>query len=616
MASKIDSQIDALLEQCISEGTRKSFFLFAGAGSGKTHSLVTLLGRIKEKWEKKLTEEGRHVAVITYTNAATDEIIARLDYSPLFHVSTIHSFVWEVIKPFQVDIKKLYICFKEVEKTELEEKLSKARSKNKTYEINVKKLNAIKEKIDKANTIHKFIYNPNGNNYERNALSHSDVIKIAAHLITKNDLLKKLIAQQFPFFLIDESQDTNKELINAFFEIQKNFGEIFTLGLFGDQKQRIYTDGEQRIVSTIPEEWEKPVKQMNYRSNKRIVRLANRIGRIIDEYADQKAKEEAEEGYVRLFLIKNKDNLNKNEVENQVKTMMRSITNDDGWDPATGSVKTLTLEHMMAARRLGFAEFLQAMRNVDKYGQALMQGLVSDLDVFTKLTFPLIRFTHEGDNLSALNLLKAYSPLLRNLPQKDAFGVLDKCRKITKDLSNLDLNSTAIKNLILYISENKLFDVPSVLSDAASLIVDKEGQDNDVHDEVFAWASIMNLPAKQIKLFDDYVSGRTMFDTHQGVKGLEFDRVQVIIDENESNTFLFNYDKLLGVRPLSDTDRRNINEGKESTIERTTRLFYVVCTRAKRSLAVTMYTDEPETAKATAISKEWFDESEIVILDI
>jgi len=295
---------------------------------------------------------------------------------------------------------------------------------------------------------------------------------------------------------------------------------------------------------------------------------------------------------------------------------MRSITNDDRWDPATGSVKTLTLEHMMAARRLGFAEFLQAMRNVDKYGQALMQGLVSDLDVFTKLTFPLIRFTHEGDNLSALNLLKAYSPLLRNLPQKDAFGVLDKCRKITKDLSNLDLNSTAIKNLILYISENKLFDVPSVLSDAASLIVDKEGQDNDVHDEVFAWASIMNLPAKQIKLFDDYVSGRTMFDTHQGVKGLEFDRVQVIIDENESNTFLFNYDKLLGVRPLSDTDRRNINEGKESTIERTTRLFYVVCTRAKRSLAVTMYTDEPETAKATAISKEWFDESEIVILDI
>lgn len=61
--------------------------------------------------------------------------------------------------------------------------------------------------------------------------------------------------------MIDESQDTKKELIAAFFEIERNIDDNFTLGLFGDQKQRIYTDGEERIVEIIPQEWENLLKR-------------------------------------------------------------------------------------------------------------------------------------------------------------------------------------------------------------------------------------------------------------------------------------------------------------------------------------------------------------------
>lgn len=109
----MNESVDKILEECITKGSRKSFFLFAGAGSGKTHSLVVLLNKIRDKWGQKFKIENRHVAVITYTNAATDEIISRLNYSPLFHVSTIHSFVWNVIQSYQSDIKKYYLrCFK------------------------------------------------------------------------------------------------------------------------------------------------------------------------------------------------------------------------------------------------------------------------------------------------------------------------------------------------------------------------------------------------------------------------------------------------------------------------------------------------------------------------
>ena len=47
MENNIDFQVDETLEKCILSTPRKSFFLFAGAGSGKTYSLVLLLKKIR-----------------------------------------------------------------------------------------------------------------------------------------------------------------------------------------------------------------------------------------------------------------------------------------------------------------------------------------------------------------------------------------------------------------------------------------------------------------------------------------------------------------------------------------------------------------------------------------
>lgn len=102
MKNNIDTQVDDMIESCIFSTPRKSFFLFAGAGSGKTFSLVLLLRKIRDRIGKDLLLQGKNVAVITYTNAATYEIINRLDYNSIFQISTIHSFVWDVIKHYAV----------------------------------------------------------------------------------------------------------------------------------------------------------------------------------------------------------------------------------------------------------------------------------------------------------------------------------------------------------------------------------------------------------------------------------------------------------------------------------------------------------------------------------
>ncbi len=612
MENNIDFQVDETLEKCILSTPRKSFFLFAGAGSGKTYSLVLLLKKIHNSIGKDLLLQGKNVAVITFTNAATDEIINRLDYSPIFHISTIHSFVWDVIKYYQADIKRLYCFYIEEDLKALEKKLKETNKKTtKTYLSNVEKFEYQKERLEKAQIIEKFVYNPNGSNPEYNALKHAEVIKISAQMILENKMLQRIIAQRYPILLIDESQDTKKELIDTFFAIQRNFADIFTLGLLGDQKQRIYADGKENIEDSIPIGWEKPVKRMNYRCAKRIIQLANNIGKDIDLHAEQRPREDANDGLIRLFVIQQREGLNKDEIEQNVMRIMSEQTQDAKWTTKGTEVKVLTLEHMMAARRLGFSRFFAPLYKVSKYQMTFLQGSVSEIEFFTKEVLPIAESIKE-DGRVALDILKKYSPLLSGQNTEKPYELYLKCREEAIKVANLVNENGTIRVVVDEIIKSQLLTVPDVVRQAYML--SPSDIEDTVEEELRAWVEVMDLPINMVRSYDDYVNHRSQFDTHQGVKGLEFDRVMVIIDDSEIKGFLFSYDKLFGVKDLSNVDLKNKENGKETSIERTQRLFYVTCTRAKNSLAVVMYTNNPERVKTETIRKGWFEENEIIVM--
>ena len=67
--TNVDDEIMSQLESSISNEERNSFFLFAGAGSGKTYTLVKLLKKIREKWGTRLANENRKVAVTMGDNS-------------------------------------------------------------------------------------------------------------------------------------------------------------------------------------------------------------------------------------------------------------------------------------------------------------------------------------------------------------------------------------------------------------------------------------------------------------------------------------------------------------------------------------------------------------------
>src|SRR5690606_39205089 len=131
--------------------------------------------------------------------------------------------------------------------------------------------------------------------------------------------------------------------------------------------------------------------------------------------------------------------------------------------------------------------------------------------------------------------------------------------------------------------------------DAKDNIEDGETAEDD--EVVIAWEESLRTNFSEIIKYNEYINEESKFRTHQGDKELEFERVKVIIDEEESRGRMYSYDKIFGLKPLSANDKKNLEEGKETGIDKTIRLFYVACSRAKESLALVAYTDMPEELK-------------------
>ena len=104
-SAKPDTQADIEVRSCLSEMPPRSFIMTAGAGSGKTTSLIKGITSSIKIHGEKLKNQRKKIACITYTEIAAKEIWADVDNNPLVHISTIHSFLWTLVKPFQADIK-------------------------------------------------------------------------------------------------------------------------------------------------------------------------------------------------------------------------------------------------------------------------------------------------------------------------------------------------------------------------------------------------------------------------------------------------------------------------------------------------------------------------------
>ena len=457
--------------------------------------------------------------------------------------------------------------------------------------------------------------------------NHSEVIGIAAHFISTKKVMQQILVNRVPILLIDESQDTNALLIDAVMKVQGEFSQSFSVGLFGDMMQRIYNDGKVDLGKNLPADWKKPVKAMNHRCPARIVKLINQIRAETDEQI-QRPRQDKREGIVRFFILSS-NIADKERVEKKVVSQMAEISADTKWLGTDDEVKKLILEHHMASTRMGFNEMFEPLYKVEELKTRLLDGTLPEIRFFAREILPVVEARAIIDEFTVANIVRKYSPLLRRQTlQKigeNQVKNLETARVAVDSLCALwaDENEPTFGDVILEVARSGLFAIPKSLlfftarTDEEQQIVDNEEVDEnaEVSDDFFptdAWEVFFASDFAQLPKYLSYIEGKSGFGTHQGVKGLEFPRVMVIMDDLEARGFLFGYDKLFGAKERTKADLKKELAGEDTGIEKTKRLFYVTCSRSEESLALVAYSENPRAVRAQLLKNSWFAEDEII----
>lgn len=614
----MDKEVEKIIEH-IENG--ENFLLSGGAGSGKTYSLVQVIREVITR------HPSSKIACMTYTNASVHEIDRRVDH-PNLNVSTIHDFLWDNIKNFQRELKASLIEMLNTEDSGI--------SLN-GYEGEVPS-----NFFDKDREPNFAIQYKEYLKLQDGIISHDEVLKLSEKMFFKYPKIVSFVKSRYPFVFIDEYQDTNPLIVKILLEYFPKVTKKCIVGFFGDSMQVIYDDGVGNIDSYLITD-ENPdgcvyevQKKQNRRCPQSVIALANslRLDSLHQEPSDDlKAPNMTGEGHVKegsiSFYYSDEDNTD---------VLKEKLTNEFGWDFSdTENTKELRLTHNLIANEAGF-ETLMRIHDSDKiieYGKrirdyAKMRGVLDDikpqiLDESIKILssrFPDDKkkwsptksqqdFINTNSALYAEALTMPFESiacyidkdqLLDDKSEEDASnGTGSKLSPLNQHLHKIEhciqlylnedynefMRSTSIKQIVRARQKKELREgidrivssyndmtISEVidLADRLRICVIDDKVKSYIENNPYLWKRIKEVSYQEARNVYDYRMGNKPFSTQHKTKGLEYDNVLVIL---KSNWTKYNFDSL-----FYDAHKN------ASIVERTKKLFYVCCTRAKENLVV------------------------------
>ncbi|MGK0741312.1 UvrD-helicase domain-containing protein [Leucobacter sp. Z1108] len=607
-----DTDADIKLRDVLARPTATCFVMNAGAGSGKTTSLVKALAHLRDTNGENLRKNGQQVACITYTEVAAGEIHGEIEEDPLFHVSTIHSFLWTVIKPFKRDVSTWVTQRIEEKIAGLQEHNAKPRTQAKTIAKNTLEIERLETNKAAMTTVTAFTYGV-GSRYDKGILGHDDVIKMVPQLILEKPLLRKLIAKRYPFIFVDESQDTFPQVVAALKELSNDLSCELCIGFFGDPMQQIYATGAGDI--TLEPGWEQIDKPENFRCPAAVLSVINNIrrevpGALLQEGGRRLRKGDSDEyvqGEAHLFVLPIDEERDSHLA--RVREWLATNTHDPEWseDHSSSDVRILVIEHRLAARRLGFENLFSSHhdKSTDILKTGIAEGTAWTTHPFVTYLTPLAQSVWTRQKFPQIQLVRANSPLILGMSTSQnpssALKSLSAAAESVAEMLQPDSSAT-VRTVLQHATATGLLLLDERFKEYESLITNASGisdlpdQTNSNRQESGAIARYLDVPARELVPYQSYLNEHSVYATHQGVKGAEFGRVIVLLEDDAAAGNMFSYNKLLGLQDLSDKDRENIAAGLESTIDRTRRLLYVGCSRAERALAVVIFARDVSTS--------------------
>ncbi|MEP1208415.1 MAG: UvrD-helicase domain-containing protein [Rhizobiaceae bacterium] len=613
-SNMIPTQADIQISECLE--TSRSFAVVAGAGSGKTTSLVEALKQVREQRGQELRQAGQRIVCITYTNRAVDVISSRLKFDDLFLISTLHSFLWGEISRFQNDIREA------LKSKIIPGHLEKAQEKNtgrdtktaRKAKVKVDQLSIALETIDE---VAKFRYTEAAaSNYVDGIINHDDMIDIAAHLILTKPVLRKALGFKFPYIFVDEAQDTFDNVVEALNAVCADEG-LPIVGYFGDPMQQIY---DKRAGSFFgPAEAVNITKTENFRCSISVLNLLNAFRKDVKQIP---AGENAERvGSVEMIIIQAPTPTGgrgrySDEELTQVTSKFDEALEMWDWKNREG-VKRLFLVRQMIARRQGFTDLhalytgpFASSKAQDEY-QAGTHVLLKPIIEFL---YPLIEALKNDEKKALIEVFRKVSPQFHpqgTNAEKPFKAVLSQALEHAEALSKLWEGGT-IRDLLLYCHKHALLD----FSDRLIGHLKRKPRDEDFDDENpdhviekgdwLADAYFM-MSTSEMTNYVQFATDNTPLSTQHGVKGEEYNDVLVVFDDVEAAWNQYSFRKTL--------TPGTAGEASEGQREKTEKLAYVCFSRAEDNLRILFFSQDAEASKRELVAVQFLSTDQINILN-
>lgn len=615
-----DTKADVEIKTCITASPPQSFVVRAGAGSGKTTSLLKAIEWVISAHGASMRVRKQKVACITYTELAANEILTDVEENPLVHVSTIHSFYWKIVRTFQSDIKIWLQGFIQLKINKLIETADNfgSRVRAAARENNQKERDRYSSHLNAVSKVTTFTYSV-GSDYSKGVLGHEDILQLAEFLFEERPLFRKLVALKFPFVFIDESQDTFEGVVKSFRHVETQMRGQFCLGFFGDPMQKIFMRG----IGDIPLEkhWKEITKPENFRSAKKVLDVANAIRTQADGmqqirglHEDVDGETQLVQGSARMFVLPK--TMNRAEALAKVRTWSATADGDDGWTTPELATKVLVIVHRIAAKRLGFEGIYAALndRAPDAIKEGMQDGTGWPVRPFITFALPMVINMRAGNEFAAMTLLRQHCPRLvpNALAGCDAVKVLQEVRASVLKLGEmLSDGEITIGTVAVHLRDAGLWTFDQRFEIALQFYTTSSENAAEVTAFKPADLAVMKMlacPVLELWPYQRYISEGSPYSTQHGVKGAQFDRVLVVLDEEENTYNSYDYERVFADEPSRTADRVSFEAEGENTWSRTLRLLYVCCTRAKRGLVLVFFVNAPETVKANVIASGIFPE--------
>jgi DNA helicase II / ATP-dependent DNA helicase PcrA len=552
---------------------KESFLVEAGAGAGKTYTLVKTLHFLIDRYRHDLPLRNQRIACITYTNVATDEIAARTDRSPLVYCSTIHAFCWSLISGFQRELRKRLVGLEHWQEKIAE--VGDIGDRSVAYELGHRSIN------DRRVSIH-----------------HDDVLVLTVALM-ESDKFRRILTNKYPIILIDEYQDTNAHWVDS---IKKHFlGQEGSpqFGFFGDHWQRIYGDGcgkiehpSLRVVG----------KQANFRSVPAVVDCLNRMRPELPQVVVNPNAQ----GSVRIFHTNNwigarqtgghwGGDLPAEAADLAFQNVLDRLASS-GWDLTAEKTKILMLTHRALAAKQGYPSIPAVFTYKDSYTNKDDPHIAYFADALE----PACEAFASKRYGEMFVLLGSNAPAVRDPAEKknwsEAMGRLIELR-----------NSATVGDVMDHLLSVGIPKVPNAVAHRERALREfSTDADEELPRALNELQLLRAVSYQEVVSLCRYLSGHSPFETKHGVKGAEFENVLVVVGRGWN---AYNFCEMFELAGAPT----GVPANKQAAFERNRNLFYVTCSRPKKRLAV-LFTQKLSAAAVQTVSG-WFGEGHIESLD-